>query len=174
MLLLRPLARLAALLVLGGLALGALVLAVLCVPANGWETGAAWLGLESAPRRAADVEAGAVVGLSAAVVAGALAVTAGALLPRRSRLLALGGGAVLARRRAVREAAEALAAGGAASRVRVRLRRRRLRVDAAFPPGTDLRSGIVAIECALYGLVSAFGLRLSVRARHGEQGERVR
>ena len=90
------------------------------------------------------------------------------------RLLALNGGPVLARRRALREAAAALAARGAASGVKVRLRRRRLIVDAAFPPGADARSGTVAIERALHDLTRAFGLRVAVRARTGTKGERVR
>jgi hypothetical protein len=174
MLLLRPLARLAALAALGALALAGLAIAVASAPSDGWETVAAWLGLASAPRRAAEVESGAVVWVCAAVAAGALLVAAGALLPHRSRLLALRGGPVVARRRAVREAAEALLARGVASRVRVRLRRRRLLVDAAFPPGADARSGAVAIECALHELAGAFGLRVRVRTRRGEKGARVR
>jgi hypothetical protein len=172
MLLLRPLARLAALAALGALALAGLAIAVASAPSDGWETVAAWLG--SAPRRAAEVESGAGVWVCAAVAAGALLVAAGALLPHRSRLLALRGGPVVARRRAVREAAEALLARGVASRVRVRLRRRRLLVDAAFPPGADARSGTVAIERALHELAGAFGLRVRVRTRPAEQGARVR
>jgi hypothetical protein len=174
LLLLRPLARLAAFVLLGALALGGLAVAVACVPSDGWETAATWLGLASAPRRAAEAEAGAAVWVCAAVAAGALLVAAGALLPYRSRLLALRGGPVLARRRALRDAAEALVTRGLASRARVRLRRRRLVVDAAFPPGADVRSGTVAIERALHELAGAFGLRVSVRARLGEKGARVR
>ena len=174
MLVLRPLSRLAALLVLGGLALAALAVAIACAPSDGWETAAAWLGLESAPRRAAEVESGAAAWVFVAVAVGALAVAAGALWPRRSRLLALNGGPVLARPRALREAATALAARGAASGVKVRLRRRRLIVDAAFPPGADARSGTVAIERALHDLTRAFGLRVAVRARTGTKRERVR
>ena len=84
MVVLRPLSRLAALLVLGGLAVAALAVAVACALPDGWETGAAWLGLESAPRRAAEVESGAAAWVFVAVAVGALAVAAGALWPRRS------------------------------------------------------------------------------------------
>jgi len=172
---LRPLARLAALVVLAALALGALGVAVACAPSGGWETVAGWLGLESAPRRAAEVESGAAVWVLAAVCAGALAVAAGALFPRRPHRLALAGGPVEARPRAVRDAALNLTVSrGAASRVRVRVRRRRLRVEATFPPGADVRSGTVAIERALQDLATAFGLRVTVRARRADKGARVR
>lgn len=174
-LLLRPVARLAALVVLGALALGALAVAIACLPSGGWEAVADRLGLESAPRRAAEVQAGAAAWALVAVCAGALAVAVGALVPRRTRSLTLRDAPVEARPRAVREAAQRLAASrGAAARVRVRVRRRRLRVDATFPPGADIRAGTATIERALHDLATAFGLRLTVRARRGDKGARVR
>jgi hypothetical protein len=175
--LLRPLARLVALVVLAALALAGLAVAVLSVPGDGLARAAEELGLgDAVDAVAAYLATPTSPWIAVGAAALALAVAAGALLPRRSRLLTLGGGLpVRAHRRAVKAAADGLARRRhTASTVRVRLRRRRLTVDAAFPPGSDARSGVTAIERALGGLSSAFGLRTRVRSRAAGRGARVR